>query len=180
MTKKVFEIANDEHKTKDLQAFARTIQPFAKKMLGAKGLIEVDILSNWEAIAGEELAAYTLPQRIDFRKGEKNNGVLHIAVPGGAFALELQHREKFIISKVNAYFGYNAVAQIRIVQNNYLSLDNKDDDKSERVEKTLVTKEEENYIRDLSCEVENPALKEALIKLGCCVVSNNKGENNKK
>ncbi len=45
--------------------------------------------------------------------------------------------------------------------------------------KTLVTKEEENYIKILSEEVENPALQEMLKKLGRSVISNNKGEKKK-
>ena len=42
-----------------------------------------------------------------------------------------------------------------------------------------ITKEEENYIKILSEEVENPALQEMLKKLGRSVISNNKGEKKK-
>ena len=99
-------------------------------------------------------------------------------VPGGAFALELQHRENVILSKVNTYFGYWAVSQLKIIQNSELKLDD-DEDKFKDKQKTLVTKEEENYIKILSEEVENPALQEMLKKLGRSVISNNKGEKKK-
>lgn len=171
-------IVSDERKTRDLQALSRTILPFAKSILGKKGFVEIDLVTNWESIVGEELAGYSLPQRIDFKRGEKTNGILYVMVPGGAFALELQHRENVILSKVNTYFGYRAVSQLKIIQNSELKLDD-DEDKFKDKQKTLVTKEEENYIKILSEEVENPALQEMLKKLGRSVISNNKGEKKK-
>ena len=92
----------------DLQSVAKSIMPLARSILGKKGFVEVDILTDWSGIVGEELAAYTLPQKIDFKPNQKNNGILHLMVPSGAFALEIQHREKFILQKINTYFGYNA------------------------------------------------------------------------
>lgn len=171
-------IVSDERKTRDLQALSRTILPFAKSILGKKGFVEIDLIANWESVVGEELAGYSLPKRIDFKRGEKTNGILYVMVPGGAFALELQHRENVILSKVNTYFGYRAVSQLKIIQNSELKLDD-DEDKFKDKQKTLVTKEEENYIKILSEEVENPALQEMLKKLGRSVISNNKGEKKK-
>ena len=101
----------------EFQSLAKSILPLARNVLGKKGFVETDILTNWNAIIGEELAAYTFPQKIDFKRGEKTGGTLHLAVPSGAFALEVQHREKFILQKINTYFGYNAVSNLRIAQN---------------------------------------------------------------
>lgn len=177
MTKKEKIFISDERKTFDLQAVSRTIMPLAKAMLGKKGFVEVDLIANWGDIAGQELAAYSVPQRLEFRRGEKNNGILHVAVPGGAFALELQHREKIIIGKVNAFFGYNAVAALKIMQNADIPV--KDAENVKTSQKTLVSEAEENYIKDLSGGVQNSALQEVLQRLGRSVISNNKGENKK-
>lgn len=157
----------------EFQSLAKSILPLARHVLGKKGFAEVDILSNWNTIIGEELAAYTFPQKIDFKRGERTNGTLHLAVPSGAFALEVQHREKFILQKINTYFGYNAVSGLRIAQNAGISLTDMLPKESGRRPKKLVTVEEENYIKDLAEEINSPELKEILIKLGQSVFTDN-------
>lgn len=167
---------SDERKTYDLQSVARTILPLAKTILGKKGFVEIDILTDWDKIVGAELAAYAFPQSIDFKRGEKTGGTLLVAVPSGAFAVELQHREKAVISKINTYFGYNAVASMKIIQNSGLPQNTGAVEKSGKPKKSLVTAEEETYIKKLSEEVENPALQEVLRRLGFSIVNHNKGE----
>lgn len=157
----------------EFQSLAKSILPLARQVLGKKGFVETDILSDWTAIIGEELAAYTFPQKIDFKRGERTGGILHLAVPSGAFALEVQHREKFILGKINTYFGYNAVSGLRIVQNANLSLQELLPKANKRRPQKLVTVEEENYIKDLADEINRPELKEILIKLGQSVFTDN-------
>lgn len=176
MKKNELEIVSDERRTYGLTAFSKMVMPVAKSILGQKGFVEIDIITNWESLVGEELADYTFPQKIDFKRGCKNNGVLHICVPSGAFALELQHRERSILNKINTYFGYNAVSALKILQNNDLSIKNENKYPLKSPKKTLVTIEEENYIKDLSEDVQNSQLQEMLVKLGRSVISNNKGE----
>ncbi len=167
---------SDERKTYDLQSVARTILPLAKSILGKKGFVEIDILTDWDKIVGAELAAYAFPQSIDFKRGEKTGGTLLVAVASGAFALELQHREKAVISKINTYFGYNAVSGMKIIQNSGLAQNAAAVEKSDKAKKSLVTAEEETYIKKLSEGMENPALQEVLQRLGHSIINHNKGE----
>ena len=171
---KQINLISEERRTHDLQSVAKMLMPLAKNLLGKKGFAEIDLLSNWREIVGEEIASYSLPRQIISAKGNKDGGCLQVEVPSGAFALELQLREKIIKEKINFYFGYQAVAGIRIVQNSELAFSDDEQD-MQGAQKVLVTKEEENYIRDLSDGVENPELKQKLIELGCSVISNNKG-----
>ena len=171
---KQINLISEERRTHDLQSVAKMLMPLAKDLLGKKGFAEIDLLSNWREIVGEEIASYSLPRQIISAKGNKDGGCLQVEVPSGAFALELQLREKIIKEKINFYFGYQAVAGIRIVQNSELAFSDDEQD-MQGVQKVLVTKEEENYIESLSDGVENPELKQKLIELGCSVISNNKG-----
>lgn len=166
---------NSERRTHDLQSVSSMLLPLAKKILGKKGFVEVDVLTNWSKIVGEELAEFVWPQSIDFPRDARNNGVLKVAVPSGAFALELQHREKNVIQKINAYFGYAAVASLRIMQNAALEY-GAQNQRVERVQKNLVSADEEIYIKDLSAGIKNSALQETLERVGRCIMSNNKGE----
>lgn len=160
---------------KDLTALAKNIAPLTKNVFGKKGFMEIDILTNWDKIVGTDLASYCFPQKIDFKREQKNNGILHLCVPGGAFALEIQHREKNIIDKINTYFGYNAVSSIKIIQNTAFCLENKEE-YSYSPPPVIVTADEKNYINSLAEEIKSSKLKEILIKLGQSIFSNNHKE----
>lgn len=76
------------------------------------------------------------------------------------------------MSKVNAFFGYEAVDALKIVQNPAISIKVKTN--IHNIEKVLVTEEEETYIKDLSQGLQRSELSEALQRLGCAVMANNK------
>lgn len=167
---------SEERKTRDLQPAARMIMNLAKGILGKRGFVEVDMISGWDKIVGEELARYSFPQQVSFPRNERSGATLLIAVSSGAFALEIQHRETFIISKINTYFGYNAVARLKIIQSSDLVLSDAEEDSSAQDQKTLVTAEEENYIKALSKEISNPALQEEFERLAARVINHNRIE----
>ena len=158
--------------TADLTALSKTMAPLTKQLFGKKGFVEVSILTNWDKIVGKELADYSFPLKIDFKREQKNNGVLHLQVPSGAFALEIAHREKYILEKINAYFGYNAVSGLKIIQNSAISFEEKFVNEQSKP-KDLVTDDEKKYIESLSDEIKNSKLKEILIKLGHCIFNDN-------
>ena len=147
-----------------LNRISSTLLPFAKQLLGKKGFVEIDILTNWDKIVGAELAQYSFPQRIDFKRGEKNNGTLCLSVPTGAFALELKHREKYILDKINTYFGYNAVSGLKIIQNQQLTP--LSSPPPPPPSSASLSKEEEKYIENLAEPIDNPKLKTIITKLG--------------
>ena len=61
-------LIKEEHTLEDLTSIAKTIKPITKQILGSKGLMEMEILSGWTGIVGNELSQFTLPQRISFKK----------------------------------------------------------------------------------------------------------------
>lgn len=96
------------------------------------GFSSASILTDWAALAGPELAAYTAPERLKWprsKPGEGDQGKPQSKGPDkgqggatlilrvvGARALEVEHRRPQIIERLNASFGYRAVAEIRLVQ----------------------------------------------------------------
>lgn len=170
---------SEERRTQGLASVSQTILPLAKQFLGAKGFVEIDILTGWSTIVGEELAEFSLPQKIDFPRGQKSNGTLHLSVLSGAFALEIQHREKYILEKINTHFGYQAVSKIKIIQDTNLATEKLDKTADEKPE-IKISREEENYINDLTSDLNNTELKKILVKLGKSVFNDNKRENNEK
>jgi hypothetical protein len=84
-------------------------------ILGKQGLGEAKLLSEWAAIVGTALAGHCWPVKLAFPRGQRQEGVLRLRVAPGV-AVEIQHREPVILERINAYFGYRAVARLAIVQ----------------------------------------------------------------
>ncbi len=170
MNEKVKNMDIDKRTNYEPLAVAKNIRPLVRELLGKKGIMQLEILSHWQDIVSVDLAAYSFPEKIEFRQSAKNGGIAHLVVPSGAFALELQHREKQIISKINTYFGYNAVSGIRIRQDgefDFASYAKKSE--KEKDTQLLVNDDEKKYIEEMSSDVKNEKLKEILIKLGYSV-----------
>ena len=98
------------------RALAPTVARLIRPALARRGFAALSIVERWGDIVGPLLAARTLPERIAFPPGKREDGTLHLRVDGGALALELQHSEALIIERVNGHFGYRAVARLRLVQ----------------------------------------------------------------
>ena len=99
------DIVSLERKTFDLKSVSSMVLPLAKKMIGKKGFIEIDVLMNWPEIVGEDMAKYVLPQSIVFRPNCRTNVVLKVAVPSGSFSVELHTNRQIFMPKLHFFFG---------------------------------------------------------------------------
>lgn len=181
MTQKTDKHSEDKRTNADLLAVAKNIRPLVQKILGQNGIMQVEMLGHWEEIIGHDLAAYCFPEKIDFRANQRSDGVLHLLVPSGAFALEIQHRETQILAKINTYFGYKAVSSLKIRQDAQFDFDVMRKSKPlKNNEPLLVSDDEKNYIQEVTNDVQNEHLKEILIKLGYSVFNENNKSDNKK
>ena len=85
------------------------------KSFGRKyGFVNVDIIKNWKDIAGENFAELLTPVKISFPFGERSNGTLYVRVKKMSVLAVAQYQFPTIIDRINTYFGYNAVKQIKI------------------------------------------------------------------
>jgi hypothetical protein len=90
-------------------------------VLARRAGISTALLGSWDEIAGEEFADCTRPEKIawprndGYSEGGYQPGVLTIACEG-ARALFLTHAQGELIGRINGFFGFPAVRQIRIVQ----------------------------------------------------------------
>lgn len=82
------------------------------------------LLTDWPAIAGPDIAAFSAPERLKWpqrREGalgdEKlKQGATLILRVCGPRAIELQHQTSQLLERINSYFGFSAVSNIRILQ----------------------------------------------------------------
>ncbi len=79
------------------------------------GFVQSSVVTRWPEIVGETHARVCAPEQIRFPPGEKSDGILQMVVMP-AHAPMIQHVIPEIIARVNRFFGYRAVAQVRIRQ----------------------------------------------------------------
>ncbi len=102
---------------------ARVLAP----LLAARGFPAATILKDWPDIVGAELASYATPERLVWPRGEDapqqqthrtrrlEGATLTIRVAGPR-AIEAQHEADRIIERMNIYFGWRAISQLRVIQ----------------------------------------------------------------
>jgi len=79
------------------------------------GFVQSSVVSRWPEIVGARHARICAPESIRFPPGEKQDGILQLVVVP-AHAPIVQHVIPEIIERVNRFFGYNAVARVKIRQ----------------------------------------------------------------
>lgn len=77
------------------------------------GFVQSSVVSRWDEIVGARYAAVSAPEAIRFPVGKKSDGTLELVVEG-PHATMMQHVLPEIIDRVNRFFGYSAVAKIKI------------------------------------------------------------------
>ncbi len=93
------------------------------------GFVQSSIVSRWSEIVGERYARMSAPEMIRFPVGKKSDGTLEMTVES-AFAPMIQHVIPEIIERVNRFFGYNAVAKIKIRQGHVAQPDDRPEPKA--------------------------------------------------
>lgn len=79
------------------------------------GFVQSSVVSRWPEIVGARHARVCSPESIRFPMGEKSEGILQLVVVA-AHAPMIQHVVPEIVERVNRFFGYNAVARVKIRQ----------------------------------------------------------------
>jgi hypothetical protein len=79
------------------------------------GFVQSSVVTRWTEIVGPRHARVCSPEAIRFPPGEKNDGILQLVVVP-AHAPIIQHVIPEIIERVNRFFGYNAVAKVKLRQ----------------------------------------------------------------
>lgn len=79
------------------------------------GFIQSSVVTRWPEIVGERHARVCSPESIRFPPGEKAEGILQLVVMP-AHAPLIQHVIPEIMDRVNRFFGYKAVARVKLRQ----------------------------------------------------------------
>lgn len=107
--------------------FARAVGSFVPKLAGKSfekyGFHSAEIMTAWPRVAGAEIAGFTHPERIKWPRGTADadgtgasGGAILVLRVEPARALDVEYRSAEIIDRINRYFGYRAIASLRLVQ----------------------------------------------------------------
>jgi len=105
---------NKESKTyvQGLRPFGNTLPRGIKGILKKNGYNYSEIIGKWNMLVGKDISKYAVPQSIKMKKGN-SNGTLVLSIKRGD-EINVEYSKKIIINKINSYFGYKLIDEIRL------------------------------------------------------------------
>ena len=105
---------NKESKTyvQGLRSFGNTLPRGIKQILKKNGYNYSEIISKWNLLVGKDISNYCYPKSIKISR-ESKNGTLFLLVERGN-EINVEYSKKDIINKINSYFGYQLINEIRL------------------------------------------------------------------
>jgi hypothetical protein len=101
------------HTIQGLRSFKDTLPIKARGIINKKGRIFSETLDNWKQIVGEELFQVCYPK--SFKSANRMSlSILSIMVKRG-HEVDMEYSKKEIIQKMNKFFGYNVVDNIKLI-----------------------------------------------------------------
>lgn len=109
------------------KAVGAFVPKLTRKAFEKYGFSAAALLTDWEMIVGKEIAGFAVPERLKWPRSvgfgddveagaEGRPGATLLVRVDPAFALEVEYQGAQILERINAYFGYRAVAELRILQ----------------------------------------------------------------
>ena len=105
---------NKESKTyvQGLRPFGNTLPRGVKGILKKNGYNYSEIISKWNILVDKDISSCSYPKSIKMTKGD-TNGLLILAVKRGN-EITVEYSKKEIVNKINSYFGYKLINEIRL------------------------------------------------------------------
>ena len=139
-----------------LRSFKDTLPNNLKKIIGKKGHIYSETLSNWKYLVGNELFKVCFPKTF---KNSNRFGVstLVVMVKRG-HEVDVEYSKKNILDKMNNFFGYDVVEKLK-----FISFD--DEQKTNSSNDTKSNNVAISKYRDKIKDVKNEKIKKSLTEL---------------
>ena len=159
------------------QSVGDSLKKISRNFSSKFGKIEFIIHSKWPDIVGSYFQEYSEPKHIsklpeyENELGEtiyKNYLNVSLAPPA---AIEFQHYKDKIIDKINSYFGYKAIIDLRIKQDYIPKINNIS---NVIMKNNKLSLNEKKAISNEVKEVVNSNLKESIINLGINITKESK------
>jgi hypothetical protein len=103
-----------------METLVRHFRDLTRAAFARHGFAYGELLAQWPEVVGRELAQFCEPERLRWPRGQQDatrklGGVLTIrAIPGRA--LDVEYDAPRIIERINGFYGYAAVSDIKVTQ----------------------------------------------------------------
>ena len=156
--------------TRGFSRAATLMQPSIRKASEDRGFAVTRLLTHWHEIVGESVANIAKPVGVSY--GKSGMGATLTVLTTGAQAPMLEMQKETIREKVNACYGYRAIARLRITQTAATGFaeGRATFDAAPRVRKTP-TPQMQSTAQSLSDGIESNDLRDALARLGANVLN---------
>jgi len=105
---------NKESKTyvQGLRPFGNTLPRGVKGILKKNGYNYSEIISKWGMLVGKDISNCAYPKSIKMKNGN-SNATLVLAINRGD-EINVEYSKKEIINKINSYFGYKLIGEVKL------------------------------------------------------------------
>jgi len=105
---------NKESKTyvQGLRPFGNTLPRGIKGILKKNGYNYSEIISKWSILVGKDISNCSFPKSIKMKNGN-SSGTLVLAINRGD-EINIEYSKRQIINKINSYFGYKLIDEIKL------------------------------------------------------------------
>ena len=121
-----------------LRPFGNTLPRGLKGILKKNGYNYSEIISKWNMLVGKDISDCAYPKSIKMKKGD-TYGTLVLAIKRGN-EINIEYSKRKIIDKINGYFGYKLINEIKLQTFNSEIEKEKNKNNLEKVSKNLQEK----------------------------------------
>jgi hypothetical protein len=161
--------------TKGFKRTSSLLQGKIRSASEARGFAVTRLLTHWTEIMGEDIAAIARP--VDIKYGRQGFGATLTVLTTGAQAVMLEMQKESMRERVNATYGYNAIARVRITQTSATGFSEGRANFQHHVQKKAVSTPDPELVReakDVASPISDEGLRAALEALGRNVLSKSK------
>jgi len=146
---------------KESKSYVQGLRPFGNTLpRGLKGIIKKrgynysEIISKWKMLVGENISNCSYPKSLKMTRGDKKGTLILIVKRGDEITVEYSKKE--IVNKVNSYFGYELINEVKLQAFN--------SDRKKLKQKNSLNKFSKDFNKKIK-EIKNEKLKNSLLQL---------------
>ena len=151
-----YKLNNKEGKTyvQGLRPFGNTLPRSVKGILKRNGYNYSEIINKWNMLVGKDISNCSYPKSIKVTQRNKN-GILTLLVERGN-EIDIEYSKNKIINKINSYFGYKFINEIKLQTFNSVN---------KKIKKqNIIGKSSEKFEKKIN-EIKNKDIRESLSQL---------------
>ena len=137
-----------------LRPFGNTLPRSVKSILKKNGYNYSEIISKWDSMVGKDISNSCFPKSIKMSR-ENKNGTLILSVERGNEII-VEYSKKEIMNKINSYFGYKLIDQIRLQSYN--------SKKEKEKRQNILSKSSKKFEKKIN-EIKNKNIRDSLSQL---------------